>query len=634
MASPVLNNKVGFLVGPQSAIATINSNQTATPGHFYLTSDAHRLYIGNSDGTLSPVNEGVSIVATIEDLPSVTSSNQPLVSGQFYYVTGSNVLCVYSGGRWVQINPDTYLLASNLAIQGSAVANNANAIKLTTTVDDTNDGTTMAHRVTGNFTIAGGDNVTVGWDSNSNTVTLSTPDTGVYDLITEQASGQSPKIILVQYTDSTKSTEVTNGRTEISIIGDTNGYVTTGRDSNGNITITGTGLAGATLTAQTSGNGYYFVLSDAGGASVSTPTITPSLTLKNADGTNTQPVYFTNTVDNNSTPKTVSSVANLNVYTKEAVDELLAESMQDAEGMYFYGTLGSGGTKTSFAALASATDLHSGATLKIVEDSISTSGVTIQGLASGDTMEVGDMIIITGQEYQNTNSNNATTYLDPTAPGYNAALIGTLVPSTVTYTYIPSGNDVDVYWTPNVTTAKEITWSHSNGTNVEKIVFAEASGSQITVSGANVPSGATNTQTLTIGHKNMYSGNTNTSAPTVTPATAVSTSGQASTNYTAITGLTLENGHITGYQTQQISLVSNRLNKVVSAASAVGNDNKIVKLSKTYYDDVGIISAVKNDWQLSSDSLKVTVSAAGSATDTNTYTTADIHVDMVWGTFS
>ena len=634
MASPVLNNKVGFLVGPQSSIGTINTNKTATPGHFYLTSDAHRLYIGNSDGSLSPVNEGVSIVSTIQELESITISNPALANGQFYYVTGANVLCVYSGGRWVQINPDTHLLSSNTAISGSVIT--TNSVKLETTVEDTNSSdNTVSNRARGNFTIAGGDNVTVTWDNNTNTVTLSTPDAGVYDLITGiNSTTNKPELILAEYADHTKSGNPIN-TTAIQIIGDSSGYVTTGRDASGNITITGTGLSGATISATANGNGVFYTLNDGHGGTVSTPVITPSVTLKNADGTTTQPIYFTNTIT--STPNSVSQAIGLNVYTKDAVDALLAESMQDAEGMYFYGTLGNGGTKASFATLAAATDVRSGATLKIIENNITTTGYTIEGFdAANDTIEAGDMIIVVGDEYQNTNSSNTTTYLDPSDPNYDPTLIGTL--ATRRYIYIPSGNDTDVYWTPDVTTAKEITWSHSNGTNTEKIVFAEATNSQITVSGNNVHSSATDTQTLTIGHKNMYSGNTNTSAPTVTTATAATTSGTATTNYTAITGLTLENGHITGYETKQISLVSNRLSKVISTATAVGNDNDTVKLTNTYHDDIDIIGlAAKNDWQLSSDSLQVTVGAAGgnSATAATSFTgAADIHIDMVWGTFS
>jgi len=44
---------VGFRMGTESGLKTLAS---ATKGTFYLTTDTHRLYIGNDDGSLSPVN--------------------------------------------------------------------------------------------------------------------------------------------------------------------------------------------------------------------------------------------------------------------------------------------------------------------------------------------------------------------------------------------------------------------------------------------------------------------------------------------------------------------------------------------------------------------------------------------------
>ena len=124
-----------FKQGLQSSLKTIRDNLCAIEGTFYLTTDTHRLYIGRitdtprsqaaiaaKGGTATqdathcdavPVNEGVNYVATLGDLPTVTAENKSQYAGQFYYVSGSNILCVYSGaangtnGGWVQINPNT-----------------------------------------------------------------------------------------------------------------------------------------------------------------------------------------------------------------------------------------------------------------------------------------------------------------------------------------------------------------------------------------------------------------------------------------------------------------------------------------------------------------------------------------------
>lgn len=105
---------VGFKLGPQTAVDTLlgkGSAAGATPGSFYLTSDTHRLYIGLDDTSIAPVNEGIITVTNIEDLPD-TRSNPAAYAGRFYYVTGTtakplNILCIFNGQSWVQLNPDT-----------------------------------------------------------------------------------------------------------------------------------------------------------------------------------------------------------------------------------------------------------------------------------------------------------------------------------------------------------------------------------------------------------------------------------------------------------------------------------------------------------------------------------------------
>jgi hypothetical protein len=64
-----LTPKIGFKLGTQSALNTLlNSGTGALHGTFYLTQDTHRLYIGNHDGTLSPVNQGIITVNSLSAL--------------------------------------------------------------------------------------------------------------------------------------------------------------------------------------------------------------------------------------------------------------------------------------------------------------------------------------------------------------------------------------------------------------------------------------------------------------------------------------------------------------------------------------------------------------------------------------
>lgn len=93
------DNKIMFKRGQQAELPQSSS----VAGTFYLTTDTNRLYIGKGDG-LAPalLNQTVQIVSKVQDLPSSGAIND------FYYCTEENVLAVCtSAGGWTQINPDT-----------------------------------------------------------------------------------------------------------------------------------------------------------------------------------------------------------------------------------------------------------------------------------------------------------------------------------------------------------------------------------------------------------------------------------------------------------------------------------------------------------------------------------------------
>ena len=122
---------VAFKRGLQTALNSIAQNKTGQEGSFYLTSDSHRLYIGLADGSIAAVNEGVTTVASVAALPTVTSGKD-LTAGQFYYAATENILCVYNGTSWVQINPDTDI--DKLTTTATAASDIAT---VTTTILDT-----------------------------------------------------------------------------------------------------------------------------------------------------------------------------------------------------------------------------------------------------------------------------------------------------------------------------------------------------------------------------------------------------------------------------------------------------------------------------------------------------------------
>lgn len=84
-------------------LSTALSGITVEDGVFYLTTDTHRLYVGQGSN-LAELNQSVTTYATWADM----EQNAPKQKGQFYYAIQENVLACYLPElkKWQQINPD------------------------------------------------------------------------------------------------------------------------------------------------------------------------------------------------------------------------------------------------------------------------------------------------------------------------------------------------------------------------------------------------------------------------------------------------------------------------------------------------------------------------------------------------
>lgn len=215
-------------------LSTALSNITVEDGVFYLTTDTHRLYVGQGSN-LAELNQSVTTYATWADM----EANAPKQEGQFYYAIQENVLACYLPelNKWQQINPDhndnddTYV--SSLSI-GSADKSETGKLKYTITVGQKTKHqgkaeTTVTPNITGqleissedlnaiasniavgvktdaitgnenglvlkttgggadadtNIAIVGGDNVNISRSGNGKTITIKSTDTNTtYDLL-------------------------------------------------------------------------------------------------------------------------------------------------------------------------------------------------------------------------------------------------------------------------------------------------------------------------------------------------------------------------------------------------------------------------------------------------------------------
>lgn len=167
-ASPNVN--VMFKRGTQSSF---NNLSTYQDGCFYLTTDSHRLYIGTDNNKADLVSQSVITYpnwASIEALSNKSSSNYApglCSEGQFYYAKAENILCTYSDGKWVQINPDhnddhdTYVKSVSVAKNTADTVNGEKLVydvKITQAQKDlkgNNEGAPT--EVSGKFTISAAD---------------------------------------------------------------------------------------------------------------------------------------------------------------------------------------------------------------------------------------------------------------------------------------------------------------------------------------------------------------------------------------------------------------------------------------------------------------------------------------------
>lgn len=225
---------VGFKLGTQAKVDALlkTPGTSVVEGSFYLTSDTHRLYIGqkatasDTNAQLFPVNEGVITVTNVSDLPNVSESDKSVYAGRFYYVTNGNILCVYSGQEWVQINTntDTYVNSHSYSVEGGTIKDKiglsnggnvdatftvegANGIQITgtgTTLTITGDKYSLSSTVADNkatvklnsantdddtsVVLAGGDNVTITQNTGTKEVTIESTDTKLTSLTGASAS--------------------------------------------------------------------------------------------------------------------------------------------------------------------------------------------------------------------------------------------------------------------------------------------------------------------------------------------------------------------------------------------------------------------------------------------------------------
>lgn len=343
-------SNVSFLRGLH---ASLPANGSAVNGAFYLTTDSHRLYVGDENKNLIDLNKYIITVAKLADLNDAEGQ-----IGDFYYAEAENALVLRKADGWHLINKDTNnIIKSATDTFTVTAANDVATVKHAFQVKDDKDITVNAND---SFTITGGKNIAV--TSNGKNINIDGSD---YTLELESnptAAGEVDTFTLklVNSLDKTNFTSCTIAA------GDN---VTLSKDANGVITI-------SSSYVDTYANSSTTKLNADGSVSV-------DIELNNGNtitGTASAPITFKVGADGDTVKLPGES---LNVYTINEIDSM----MRGLNGMTYKGTVGTGGTVTSLPT----SKVSSGDTYLVTGDDEVT-------YASGLTAKKGDLLIATGTE--------------------------------------------------------------------------------------------------------------------------------------------------------------------------------------------------------------------------------------------
>lgn len=588
MANVLKDAKVGFLTGAQSSIDTMLSkgaNAGAKHGYFYLTKDSHRLYVGNSDGSISAVNEGVQTVTYLGDLPTLqTAADKVAYTGRFFYVQYkestagqvdsniANILCVYNGSAWVQINAntDTHINSNTYtASTTGATATITNAI-----------GSTDGGSVTGKFEI-----VTAGGLKIAKTAGATNSITLTGDKFTLAAGDGAAGEVKLNLTSA-------NGQagSSVTLKADSNTTVLTRKDN----VITLSGRVNASLAiANAEKTGFIVTVKDNQGKTV-TGSYDPIIKY----GSKAQ-----------SSTKLVNGVFNINAYNKEEIDQL----MRDLNAMEYRGTVGANGSAaTAWAELLKLPQ-------KIGYTYLFSSPITVNSAEH----TAGTLTIARGTEY---------TAADLAAGTITKAeLVGTINPATLTWDFVESTNDTDT--TYKLYTAAEgvgFKLRDSSGGNKGQIKYAGAGGltvSQSLQGGVDISENKPAENVITITHNTVKRTDTETNPDKIklgsqTPVTHLNDT----ITIPVITSIkTNAEGHVTGVNTVNYELndTATVITGITSSASANADGSVALKTKVTATSSSGKDMVQNGTATATIKSSSLTLGASGSS----------VSIDMTWGEF-
>lgn len=588
---------IGFKCGKQEFLAPyIKGDSVAVDGTFYLTTDTHRLYVGDN-GKAVPVNQGILSVANTTALGNI--DGEP---GQFYYIENSNILCVYSGTQWIQINTDTGIadLINTISSGGT------NAARVNTIVVDSKGG-----EVDHSFDIAVKDGLTLTIDEdNLSGEKNDIPGTNIPKFtIAGDKSTLSAKTSTENTTNgATIQLSSTNGSAtgSVDFVVTKNGTLTVDSDNDIRLEIKDTHLQ----KSETAGAGSIVVTEDATGFQV---------TIADSDGNDSfDRIDPQIKIGNAAAVPFVNGVATLDGYSKSEIDTKL----QTLNAMVYRGTVGSSGGSA-------------GSGLLLNDDNTIASIIGYKDDEGDAVYRVGDtFLLLEDFSFKAAGSNASTKYEAGSLIIAKGTETNGIITADLQFDAIEESNNTDTTYTfTEATEAAEGVYDAGYGIN---LTSDEGAPGTLILKGKNV------TDSLSVGVEKVSSTDQDGGTREVISFVHDSTSQKDSTgadvdfiagkSFTAVTGVTRDGtGHIRGIQTTKVQLGA--------VASSIADD----KVETSVKDNVGTVShkIIVNDAQgvpvsetetkfdLKSDTFQIT----DSDTTVGSNTQHGLKINMVWGSF-
>lgn len=604
---------LGFKVGTQSRINTMlaaGASAGADHGTFYLAEDTHRLYVGNEDTSLSPVNEGIITVETMADLRNVTGD-----AGQFYYVTGTidqplNILCVHNGQGWVQINSyeDTYVndfsyvavdLSTNDGIEVDGVITNSNNVPKT--------GRFYIKGANGTIISQSTTNITVG--SNTVAVPIITVTGDQYNLSAENTGSVANKAIKLKL-DSTNSTNDTFVILQAvnNTLGDDTVSITTDQSGNVQISAQDTKVSSVAIAADSSNSNLGFKV-----------TVTDNNNVPKSGSFRPKIQYGTG--NDQTTVDFTNSVATLDIYTKDQVDSIL----QVLNAMTYRGTLGTGGSAGDYIDTTTRQVIQGSTpvSVSIGDTFLTTEDMTYRD-STGTDVDVpqGSLFIARGTE-------GADGYI--TAASLEYDIVKATKDTDTTYRFVANGTNTGVVL------------RNSQGVSVGEITFASGD-AWLSVSRTNTDLGTTGgiRQDVVVTHQNVTRTDTTAASSVSNTVASPANSYSGSVSIPVITAVNSDaKGHITGIETTTYNLsdTNSHITSIGYTTEARTNNSTGVSVGSiteritAQYGGTGATNYQEQTYILSSKSLKIQDDDTQAKTSTDSNLASGLNIEMLWGSF-